>query len=139
MKKPPANPEHPKPLASMAGTSPKVLTSLIGGVYVEYSPVDTIRQAACLDLLNQLEDYFARKQREAAAGGKTVTRAQVVAAVKRKKVQWGLTDAEVLWVVARIPTEFAPAQGEPIGSAPIAPPRGEMSSHSRVRRLLGRK
>jgi hypothetical protein len=126
MKKPPSRSEHPTPLASIAGTSPKVLSSLIGGRYVEYNPVDTIRQAACLDLLNQLEDYFARKLEEAAAGAKPVTRAQVVAAINRKKAEWGLTDAEVLWIAARIPTDCPQALGEATGSASIETPTGQM-------------
>ena len=126
-------------LACVPGSSPKVLTTLIDGMYLSLGSQGAVRHATCLDILNQVEGYVERKQRDAAAGMQPLSRTQVVAAITRKSAKWKLTEAEVTWLLARIAISGQPPSDVATSAASFRFPAGELSPHARVRRLLERK
>lgn len=102
-------------MGAVPGAQPKLLVRELAGRFVVEGATDLEvqgRYEVCEDLVQQLVRYTARKRAERPDWTLAQLREKVAASVLRKAFGWGLSPAEVQWIVSRLAaTEARPPAG----------------------------
>ena len=101
---------HAAPAGAVPGAQPKLLVFEQSGRFVAGTPEISLhgRYLMCEDLARQLVIYYAGKRAENPARSGAQLRNKVAQAIRQRAFGWGLSPAEVNWVLGRF-IALAPA------------------------------